>query len=101
MSEETGLNDLEYVQLDPKNPNLPLDIDTHYIPPSPKREEAEHYHYDFRYCFVAKDIENLNLQTSEVTEYKWVNIEEMVLSENLGRSIKKIQRFILKPSSLK
>lgn len=35
--EETDLNNLEYLPFDYQNPNLPLDIDTHFIPQNPKK----------------------------------------------------------------
>ncbi len=83
--EETGLRDLEYLPFDFQNPNLPLDIGTHYIPANPKKSEEAHYHHDFRYCFVVKNIENIKLGLNEVSELKWLEIDELIFLEGFKK----------------
>lgn len=51
LQEETGQADLEQIILF-GDPNLPIAIDTYLIPARPS--EAEHYHHDFKYVFVAE-----------------------------------------------
>lgn len=94
INEETGFVDLEYLPFDYQNLNLPLDIDTHYIPANVKKAEEAHYHHDFRYCFVAKNIDNLRLELNEVSELKWLNIQEIVFLEGLKKVLSKVKSIL-------
>lgn len=58
-----------------KQPLVPLDIDTHFIPEKPKyKPEPEHYHHDFRYVFVASS-EKLQHQEAEVDGAAWFGLD--------------------------
>lgn len=71
--EETNVELAEALHVDPDRPHIPLDIDTHFIPARPARQEPEHYHHDFRYVFVAAS-EAVAGEDTEVTEVVWVPI---------------------------
>ena len=51
-----------------------LDVDVHLIPENKSKNEPEHYHYDIRFLFIAKERQFKISQES--TEIKWVTIEE-------------------------
>jgi 8-oxo-dGTP pyrophosphatase MutT (NUDIX family) len=60
--EETGIRIEDYLPLDTTYPLVPLDIDSHPVPPQPAKDEPAHRHHDMRYVFVAAD------ETIAVTE---------------------------------
>lgn len=74
--EETGLGSLMLLPVG-TDPNVPFDIDSHYIPPNAKKGEPEHWHHDFRYLFVCEDVNVLQLATVEVEDARWVLREEL------------------------
>ncbi len=51
--EETDIQTCREIPLG-GDPFLPIDIDTHEIPPSPTRAEPAHLHHDFRFVFQAE-----------------------------------------------
>ncbi|MCR4285530.1 MAG: NUDIX domain-containing protein [Candidatus Kaiserbacteria bacterium] len=70
VEEETGMR----VQLHPWHSEhnfIPLNIDIHTIPFNAKKQEAEHFHYDFTYAFTVLD-ETIMLQEEEVSDLKWL-----------------------------
>lgn len=69
--EETGVEIAEALHIDPDRPHIPVDIDPHLIPENPAKKEPAHYHYDFRYPFLAVS-EVVKPQENEVTEVAWV-----------------------------
>lgn len=51
-----------------------FDIDVHSIPYNEKKKEPEHYHYDIRFLFIAK---NKEFKISdESKDIRWLTIEE-------------------------
>src|SRR5439155_4263745 len=50
----------------------PLDVDVHQIPANPRRDEPEHWHFDFRYAFHVAGAPVIRLQTEEVSRYRWL-----------------------------
>jgi 8-oxo-dGTP pyrophosphatase MutT (NUDIX family) len=72
--EETGVEIAKAVHIDMDRPHIPLEINTHWIPENPKKNEPAHYHYDFRYAFVAVS-EVVTLQETEVTDIAWIDID--------------------------
>lgn len=75
--EETGLQ--RFVPSDwARDPTLPLDIDPHMIPANPGRSERRHYHFDFRYLFIADSKQPLTAQEGEVKGVRWLPIESLV-----------------------
>ena len=69
--------------------DVPIDIDIHLIPANPAKEEPDHYHYDFRYVFVA-DFLRLDTDKAEYPEAKWFDLHspEVIV---LGKTIDKLR----------
>lgn len=97
--EETGLTQ---IKLHPwhKDDLLPLDIDSHQIPTNPNKLEFFHYHHDFLYLFQPEDAtpsseeKEINLQLEEVSDYKWVPLDELTSGDygkRMARAVKKIR----------
>jgi 8-oxo-dGTP pyrophosphatase MutT (NUDIX family) len=72
--EETAVQIAKNIQINPDNPLVPLDIDSHYIPANPAKNEPEHYHHDFRYVFMAAN-EQLKHQAEEVMRADWFGFD--------------------------
>jgi 8-oxo-dGTP pyrophosphatase MutT (NUDIX family) len=73
-TEETGLELSRYITLDPKQPLVPFDIDTHAVPARPDKDEPPHYHHDFRYVFLSDKVK-IKHQPAEVKAAQWVSFE--------------------------
>lgn len=73
ITEETAVDLAEVLTVDGKA--IPLHIGVHFVPENPKKQEAEHYHYDFRYVFIARS-ETLRSQPGEVHEAAWVPLDD-------------------------
>ena len=75
--EETGLQ--RFTPSDwARDPSLPLDIDPHMIPANPARGERQHYHFDFRYLFIADSTQPLAAQEGEVKALRWSSIDSLL-----------------------
>jgi 8-oxo-dGTP pyrophosphatase MutT (NUDIX family) len=85
--EETDVKLGEYLPIDATNMLVPLDIGTHAISPRPDKNEPAHWHYDFRYTFVAAN-ESLEHQEREVHAAEWVALNDP--------RIARIERLIIK-----
>ena len=94
--EETGINDLVLFEWH-KQTQIPIFIESHLIPENLKKQEKQHYHHDFMYVFKT-NIKDVNLQTSEVSDFSWVDIET-VLKNNpdsfISKSLKRMIEFEL------
>lgn len=84
VEEETGILDLEEVNIS-SNKLVPIDIDTHSIPYNERLNLKEHTHFDFRYLFTIDEIAKVHMDTDELSEYQWVNMEE--LKKNIGNQV--------------
>lgn len=71
--EETGVI-ARLLPVDPERPHIPIDIDTHFIPASERKQEPEHYHHDFRYVLLASS-EAVKPREDEVNEVVWVPLD--------------------------
>jgi 8-oxo-dGTP pyrophosphatase MutT (NUDIX family) len=93
-SEETGiaLKDLVYIPLN--SGNVPLDIDSHYIPANKNKNEQEHVHHDFRYLFLYKGDKKLTLPQSESKDAKWVSFSALAETETFSIVAKKIEEIL-------
>jgi len=49
--EETGIQTLHYLPVHTNNHNIPLDIECDMIPVNKKKNEGEHWHFNFIYLF--------------------------------------------------
>jgi 8-oxo-dGTP pyrophosphatase MutT (NUDIX family) len=93
VKEETGMT----VVLHPwhsEHSYIPLNIDIHKIPYNEKKQELEHYHYDFTYVFIPINIEQ-NLQLEEVSDLKWIPISNNFNERLLDKATQKIKHFKL------
>lgn len=89
IEEETGIKNKTLIGMN--NEIVPIDIDIHNIPYNVRVNIPAHIHYDFRYLFVVDDEVNVKLDESELSDYKWVDINELSLYSNYGRIIKKLK----------
>ena len=75
-----------------ENNFIPIDIDTHYIPENKRKEEAEHFHHDFRYIFIYSwDLENTKMQEQEIKWLKWIDFDDKFLEDFKERVFYKIK----------
>ena len=93
IKEETGLQDLEIVNI-AINKNIPLDINTHFIPKNEKKKEDGHYHHDFRYLFIVDKIDDVKIDFCESNGYKWINMNDIRNSENFKGVVEKILKLL-------
>ncbi len=93
VKEETGLVDFKLLELT-KNKMVPIDIDTHRIGYNERLNLPEHFHFDFRYLFVINKISDIHIDTEEMSDYKWIDINELRNDLNYGKVAKKIERLL-------
>ena len=74
--EETGLEVIDHVPTF-TDFEIPFDIDSHYIPPNPRKGEPEHWHHDFRYVFHCPANTELTLAQHEVAAARWVPLDQL------------------------
>lgn len=79
IEEETGIAPERLTQLlRADNGFAIIDIDSHYIPPSDKKREDEHYHHDVRYLFALNDGDlSLKIALDESAAARWVALDEI------------------------
>lgn len=96
LKEETGksASDFTYIALDPKEPLVPFNIDSHYIPENPKKQEDAHLHHDFGYLFVADDIEEVEIDPNESNGFHWINIEDFYKQPHFKTIVPKVKKFL-------
>ncbi len=87
IKEETGLKMLDLHPWHNKN-NFPININIHKINARPKKNEGEHFHYDYMYIFRTSE-KNIDLQLEEVSNFKWISIENLPDNIHIKTSIKK------------
>lgn len=93
IKEETGITNInEIVLLD--NNLIPIDINIHMIPYNERLDLKEHYHYEFRYLFTIDSIQEVTLDTTESSSFKWIDINELKDNENFGEIVKKFEGII-------
>ena len=61
---------------------IPLDIDSHGVPPRPEKGEAAHTHHDFLFLAVAPANTDLQAQLSEVYEAVWAPVSDLEKSSD-------------------
>ena len=93
VKEETGLIDLKVINLT-QDKFIPIDIDTHTIKYNERLNLPEHYHFDFRYLFVVDKISDIKTDASELSDFKWIDINELSNNSNFGKIVEKIKRLI-------
>jgi 8-oxo-dGTP pyrophosphatase MutT (NUDIX family) len=75
--EETSVAIDRYLPIDPRNPLMPIHIESHAIAARPEKSELPHMHHDFTYVFIAKSAKNedLNHLESEVMDAQWFALD--------------------------
>lgn len=79
--EETGLlrEELALHSAIAQRPNVPFDINTHFIPANNTKNEPAHYHHDFRYVFTTAQ-NNVKVDRTESNNYQWISWEDFMES---------------------
>ena len=77
-AEETGIpiGQLRYLAVS-HHPDLPHDIDSHFIPPNERKQEPGHYHHDFRYVFLYSGNRDNAFNPDESTAMKWLSFDAL------------------------
>lgn len=89
--EETGIGVLQRMNI--SGETMPIHISVHLVRANPAKKEPEHYHFDFRYVFIADDMRLQPLQ-NEVRDAAWVSFEDARV-EHIGETIRRVRRYIL------
>ncbi len=94
--EETGIPE-EQLTLRSVHPNqdIPFDIDSHYIPANPRKDEDGHYHHDIRYVFEYTGNRSNSFNTEEATGMQWVTFDSLTTDETFSSVVAKIAAAIL------
>lgn len=99
--EETGIESFHLSPFHRRNEH-PLDIDTHFIPANPKKNEPAHYHHDFLYLVIAEKASARDLKASinleELHAHLWVGLDELVrgdYEEKLKRAVSKLDASVV------
>ena len=95
INEETGLKNIIEFTIS-NNELVPIDIDTHLIDYNRRLDLPEHYHFEFRYLYVVDKIKNINVDSNESSEYRWISVEELKQDENFGKIADKFDLLNLK-----
>lgn len=94
IKEETGLDN--FVELKVANNELvPLDIDTQKIRYNERLNLPSHYHFDFRYLFMIDKILNIKVDANELSEYKWISLEELSKNKKYGWLTEKMKSILV------
>ncbi len=93
VKEETGLDNLEQLNIS-ENELTPIDVDTHVIGYNERLHLPEHYHFEFRYLFTIDKISDIKVDAEELSNYKWIDMEELSNDPNYGKIAVKIQKFL-------
>lgn len=93
--EETGLDKIEQLKLS-QNELIPIDIDSHKIGYNERLNLPEHYHFEFRYLFMVNNITDIKIDSDELSNYKWIDIQELSNDHNYGKVVTKLQKVLLK-----
>ena len=91
--EETGLSELEQLKIF-ENELIPIDIDVHKVNYNERLNLPEHYHFEFRYLFMIDRISDIEIDNNELSDYKWISIEELSNDVNYGKIAKKIMKLL-------
>lgn len=71
VAEETGVSDVEVFD----EGDVVLDVDVHAIPPSPRKGEGAHEHFDVRILLRARDA--TTTAGSDALDARWVPLDEV------------------------
>ena len=91
--EETGLNNLKQLKI-VEDEIVPVDNDTHMIPYNERLDLPSHYHFEFRYLFVVERIEDIKVDTDELGDYRWIDMNELYDNPYYGRIASKLDELL-------
>jgi len=74
--EETGVTQLKYLPIHHIHIEVPLTIGCHIVPPNDKKNEGEHWHFDFVYVFETTQ-KDIHIDDDGVSDAKWFMLEEI------------------------
>lgn len=86
-NEETGLQ-VKPISLE--GGTALIDIDIHDIPKNPSKNEEAHYHFDFRYLMYANEVNSLSVESREIEDYQWIQLNEIEISDSLQHALRKL-----------
>ncbi|PID31407.1 NUDIX hydrolase [Candidatus Saccharibacteria bacterium] len=91
VEEETGLaaNDLRLYPLLDDEPEVPFDIDSHYIPANDKKGEPEHYHHDFRLLYTTESLD-IATDPDESDGFVWMELAQLAEEVAFAGACRKI-----------
>lgn len=99
--EETGIESFQLSPFHQRNQH-PLDIDTHFIPANPVKNEPAHYHHDFLYLVISEKASDRDLKASinleELHDHRWIGLDELVrgdYEEKLKRAVSKLDASVV------
>ncbi len=91
--EETGIENLKLLNID-IDEIVPIDIDTHMIPYNERLDLPAHYHFEFRYLFVVDKVYDVKVDTSELGDYRWIDMNELYDNPYYGRISSKLDKIL-------
>ncbi|HET6255355.1 MAG TPA: NUDIX domain-containing protein [Puia sp.] len=74
--------------------NIPLDIDSHFIPENIAKEEPSHFHHDFRYLFFYHGIDKISPNTHDAEGAKWVSFSRLARCRTFRNLLDKIRKIL-------
>lgn len=88
LEEETGFKakNATLIRTVPGQEDIPFDIDTHFIPENPRKNESSHYHHDLRYLFVTKEETPVSIRETESDGFKWTDWSLFSSQEKFART---------------
>lgn len=77
-TEETGLSAESFEPVMLADTGSIFDIDSHFIPENPRKDEPSHTHHDCRFLFACNKPVSFNLNAEEAIGVKWMALTELV-----------------------
>lgn len=90
--EESGYDNLLYLPFQ-ENKLIPVEIIAHRVSANPHKNEDAHWHFDFRYVFVAPS-EDIPMHR-EIQDTKWILLDDVEKIDGLHGIPAKIKKFFV------
>ena len=97
--EETGLPAESFEPIMLADSGSIFDIDSHFIPENPRKNEPSHTHHDFRFLFACNKPVSFNLNADEAIGVKWMALTELVDDPVFKNVAGKILELLNEPSA--
>lgn len=93
--EETGIDESELSLLTVHAmTDVPFDIDSHFIPPNPRKDEEGHTHHDMRYLFTYTGKRDHQYNQEEALGLRWIKFEDLLSDDTFGEVVRKIVNYL-------